>query len=198
MSAPNLCSNPFLADNGEEWGSLGPVGGVRDPAPAVPTVEDPSPHYAWRQHNTATVAGAYLPQCPVTTGHVYHFSAVSQIVEVAAAGVDRHRIEVDWYDASSGFLGHVDGTWLETYPGAEPRRVPGEFTAPPGAVRANVLARINAVRDSNSWAVRAAIYVDLTEHPDYTPEEPGWSFPPPSVPGSERLPGAPHSPSSGA
>lgn len=180
MSAPNLCTNPFLATDASGWGSLGPVAGSRlpsyspmgptpPPGESVPPAVDPGPRFAWVQHNNAAAAGAYLPRCPVVAGREYAFMAASTIHQVTAAGLNRHRVEVDWYGPSNTFLSHTDGPWAETDPFGYGNAylAVGRFTAPAGAVRANVLVRINAVRADNSWAVRAANYVDLTTYPDY-------------------------------
>lgn len=139
--------------------------------------EDPAPHYAFRLHGAGANAAAYLPQCPVTAGRRYYLSVGSVVEQVAAAGVTRHRVEVDWYGPGNAYVSHSDGPWVDTLPDVGFCHISGEFVAPAGAVRGNVLVRIQAIREDNSWAIRGTRYVDMTAHPDFVPPAPGSAHP---------------------
>ncbi|MFD1147697.1 hypothetical protein [Saccharothrix hoggarensis] len=130
----STCNNPVLNKGLDEWGSL------RGSAPVREAVADhQSARFAYVQRNNS-VAGpsAYLPQQHVKPGEQWTFA-----YDVSASQAGRARVEVDWYSTpegnNTGYLGHVDGTWTSFASGSGWTRVVGGFTAPPNAVRANVL-----------------------------------------------------------
>ncbi|HEX8632327.1 MAG TPA: glycoside hydrolase family 16 protein, partial [Catenuloplanes sp.] len=128
------CNNPVLNRSLDEWGS------IRGSAPVREAVADhQSARYAYVQpNNTVLDPSFYLPQQPVQPDERWTFG-----YDTAATRAGRARVEVDWYSTpagdNSGYLGHANGSWTSLPGGAGWTRVAADFTAPPNAVRANVL-----------------------------------------------------------
>ncbi|WP_309112076.1 glycoside hydrolase family 16 protein [Saccharothrix sp.] len=130
----STCNNPVLNKSLAEWGSL------RGAAPVREAVTDhQSARFAYAQKNNSVVnPSLYLPQQPVKAGERWTFG-----YDLGATQAGRARVEVDWYSTpegdNSGYLGHVDGAWV-SFGTTGWTRVAAQFTAPAGAVRANVLS----------------------------------------------------------
>jgi hypothetical protein len=103
----------------------------------------------------------YLPPQVVSGGEQWRFGFATTVE--AGTGSAEVRVEVDWYATptgdNSGFLGHANGPWVQVHSGATtPTRVSHPFTAPAGAVRANVLTDMRAGTPDNTWTVRDCDY----------------------------------------
>lgn len=131
------CDNPVLNRNLDGWGRISGSTPFR-----YPLTDHASATAAYVQaNNPGADPRAYLPQMPVSGGEKWTF-AVDARTDVPGNG----RIVVDWYSTpdgdNSGYLGQSAGPAVPL-PAATPAtwyRVAGDFTAPPAAVRANVLA----------------------------------------------------------
>ncbi|WP_306212342.1 glycoside hydrolase family 16 protein [Actinoplanes sp. RD1] len=86
----------------------------------------------------------YLPQKDVSPGEVWTFAMDTWVSGSASAPTVA--MQVDWYNASSGYLGHTEGAQVPVAASSAEQwtRVAGEFTAPAGAARANVTAQLTA------------------------------------------------------
>jgi hypothetical protein len=133
----------------ERWGPVRGAEPVRDGG-------------VYRQaRNGTTNPSFYLPQQVVSGGQQWRFGFDTTVQ--AGSGGARVRIEVDWYSTpggdTSGFIGHVDGPWVDVPVNAtEAAGIRQSFTAPDGAVRANVLTDMRADDPNNTWTGRNCDY----------------------------------------
>ncbi|MEU4621893.1 glycoside hydrolase family 16 protein [Actinoplanes sp. NPDC023801] len=163
------CANPVLERDLTGWGrhNTGAAGSrvavgahvVADHAYVQPAANGANPEM-------------YLPQKDVSAGEQWRF-AMDTWVSGSAATVQA-RMQVDWYNAAGGYLGHVNGTEsaVPVTTAEQWTRVAGDFTAPAGAARANVTARI-AGPAGLTWAATAC---------DYRPAGEGGQNPQPTTP----------------
>ncbi|MFI5841758.1 glycoside hydrolase family 16 protein [Catenuloplanes sp. NPDC051500] len=163
----NTCANPVVDRDITGWGRHGTgATGTRVAARAHVAAD-----HAYRQPSTNGVnPEMYLPQKNVSGGERWRF-AVDSWVSGAATSVTA-RMQVDWYDASGAYLGHANGGEVAITPNIVETwtRVAAEFTAPGGAGRANVTARL-AGPAGLTWSATAC---------DYQPVSP--ATPPPTTP----------------
>jgi hypothetical protein len=142
--APNTCPQDL-----DRWGQLRGS-------------EPDSSGGTYRQSGNGTINPSfYLPQQVVSGGQQWQF-AYDTTVE-AGSGRAQVRIEVDWYSTpggdSSSFIGHVDGPWINVPVGStNVTTIRHSFTAPEGAVRANVLTDMRAGDPDNTWTGRNCDY----------------------------------------
>lgn len=148
------CSNPVLENDLIGWGAH-----TNGAAPTrIPVRAHVVADYGYFQSRAnGANPEQYLPQKLVTAGETWTFG-MDTWVDGPAASVSA-RMQVDWYSGSGGYVGHSDGPGVTVASSAAERwtRVAGEFTAPAGAVRANVTARLEAPAGM-AWASTACDY----------------------------------------
>ncbi|GAA3924639.1 family 16 glycosylhydrolase [Actinoplanes auranticolor] len=155
----NECAKPEPAAGDKSWGANGP--GVTGARQAITDHPSATAEYSV-SHSTAVTAGMFLPQQKVLAGAVWEFSA-----EARTSAPARVRMEVDWYSATSGYLGRTNGGFLPV-PGTRAfTKVSGQFTAPATAVRANVLTKATDLPAGGSFASTACAYRPIVK-PDVT------------------------------
>jgi hypothetical protein len=147
--------------------------------------------------NGTTNPSFYLPQQDVSGGQDWRFG-FDTTVEAGSGGA-RVRIEVDWYSTpggdNSGFIGHVDGPWVGVpVNSTNATAVRHTFTAPDGAVRANVLTDMRADDPDNTWTGRNCDYRRVTGQQPTTQQ----STTATSEPGATTTTTSPPAPTSGA
>jgi hypothetical protein len=81
----------------------------------------------------------------------------------AGGGTAQVRVAVDWYATptgdNSGYLEHAAGPWVDVPLGSTgATHMSHSFTVPAGAVRANVLADLQADSPDNTWTGRNCDY----------------------------------------
>lgn len=167
----NTCANPVLDRDLTGWGRHN---SGSDPV-RVPVGSHVVADFAYSQPSSNGVnPEMYLPQKPVTPGERWTFAMDTWVN--GSVGTVRARMQVDWYNASSGYLGHTNGPEVEVTVGSTERwtRVAGEFTAPANAARANVTARL-AAPAGMTWTSTACDYrpAGSGPNPTATPPTPG-------------------------
>lgn len=137
----STCDNPVLNADLDGWGAVSGSAPFRYPlAGTAGPHADATAAYV-QANNPDPNPRAWLPQMPVRAGQQWTF-AVDTRTDVPGTG----RILVDWYSTpdgdNTGFLGQTAGVDvpLPAASAATWYRMAGDFTAPAGAVRANVLA----------------------------------------------------------
>lgn len=119
--------------------------------------------------NGVTDPGFWMPQQVVVAGQAWWFSLATEVD--ADEGAARVRVGVDWYSTpggdNSGYLGQDTGPWVDVPVGAgSPTRVGHTFTVPHDAVRANVIADLEADSPHTTWTGRDCDYRLGGEPPD--------------------------------
>lgn len=189
----NVCTSQPRADGRDGWGRLRGGELRRD-------VDSPTGRVAVHQLNETLAPSVYLPQQRVGAGERWTFGYESAVNSLAVVGTHRARVEVDWYSASGAHLGHDNGPWAEvpTDRAGGWRRVAGEFTAPPGAARANVIGELAVITARHAWALAGCDY-RRTSGGGGTPPATSTTVPPSpstSAPGTSVPPVTPQPPSS--
>ena len=140
-TAVNTCANPVLDRDLTGWG--------RHTNGATPTRIAVANHvvadFAYSQPSgNGANPEMYLPQKPVVPGAAWTFAMDTWVSGPADAVTAR--MQVDWYDTASGYLGHSNGPEVAVTASSTERwtRVEGRFVAPANAARANVTARLAA------------------------------------------------------
>jgi hypothetical protein len=153
-TAVNTCSNPVLERDLTGWGAHNNGASPTRVEVRAHVVAD---HGYFQSQANGANPEMYLPQKLVTPGETWTF-AMDTWVYGPAATVSA-RMQVDWYSASSGYLGHSNGPAVAVAGSTEERwtRVAGEFTAPANAARANVTARLEAPAGM-AWTSTACDY----------------------------------------
>lgn len=153
-AAANACSNPVLERDLTGWGAHN--NGAAPTRVAVQAHTVARYAYFQSQANGANPE-MYLPQASVTPGQTWTF-AMDTWVYGPAASVSA-RMQVDWYTASGGYLGHSNGVGVlvASSTGERWTRVASDFTVPANAARANVTARIEAPAGM-AWTSTACDY----------------------------------------
>lgn len=172
----NTCTNPVLDRDLAGWGRHGTGATPARVAVSGHVVAD----YAYSQPASNGVnPEMYLPQKDVTPGERWTF-AMDTWVHGPATAVTVH-MQVDWYTAASGYLGHTEGPGNPVSGSATERwtRVSGDFTAPANAARANVTAQLTAPAGM-TWMSTACDYRPAGSGPD--PTSSPTTTPPPSTP----------------
>jgi hypothetical protein len=146
----NECANPVLAATKDGWGAHGT--GLVGTRQAI--TDHPSAQWEFAVANsTGTTAAMYLPRQRVLPGAVWDFSLDARTLDAARA-----RMEVDWYSATDAYLGHTNGGFVDV-PGTRAfTKVSARFTAPPAAVRAQVLARATELNATSGFASTLCSY----------------------------------------
>ncbi|WP_250034101.1 glycoside hydrolase family 16 protein [Paractinoplanes maris] len=147
----NECANPVLGTDTDGWGTLS------SSLTATRRTVTGHPAAQWElavANGTATTAGIYLPQQRVLPGAIWDVAA-----DVRTPGdPSQARMEIDWYDTASTYLGHTNGGYLPIAGATGFTRISGRFTAPAGAVRANVLLRATDLAAGGLFATTACAY----------------------------------------
>jgi hypothetical protein len=162
--------------------------------------------------NDTTNPSFYMPQQEVTGGQQWRFGFDTTVSDSpdndgeSGVGSAQVRVEVDWYSTpggdNSGYLGHVDGPWVGVAVNAGATHVSHAFTAPAGAVRANVLTDMRTDDIDNTWTGQSCNYQQIVaQQPTATTAPPATSSstttttepaaPPPSTPPTTAAPPAP-------
>ena len=154
----NECANPSLDTDTSGWGTLS--------SGLVATRQAITDHASakWQfavANGTAVTAGIYLPQQRVLPGAIWDFGADVR----SPNDPSQARMEIDWYDAGSAYLGHTNGGYLPVAGTTAFTRVSGRFTAPAGAARANVLVRVTDLASGSGFGTTMCSY-----RPNPTPD----------------------------
>jgi hypothetical protein len=147
----NECGNPAFANDTAGWGTLS--GSLVATRQAI--ADHPAAKWEFAVANgTAVTAGIFLPQQRVLPGAVWDFGADVR----TPADPARARTEVDWYASDSTYLGHANGGYLPVDGTTAFTRIGGRFTAPAGAVRANVLLRATDLASASTFSTTMCTY----------------------------------------
>ena len=171
----SACTNPLLDRDTAGWGSHN--SGAAGSRVAVSAHVVAKYAYVQPSANGANPE-MYLPQKDVAAGEQWRFAMDTWASGPASAVTAR--MQVDWYNAASGYLGHTNGPEVPVAASSTEQwtRIAGDFTAPSGAARANVTARL-AAPAGMTWAATACDYrpaggtdptpTDTTAPPTTTP-----------------------------
>lgn len=153
-TAVGTCSNPVLDRDLTGWGAHNNGAPPTRVAVQAHVVAD---HGYFQSQANGANPEMYLPQKLVTPGETWTF-AMDTWVYGPAANVSA-RMQVDWYNASSGYLGHSNGVAVPVASSTEERwtRVASDFAVPVNAARANVTARLEAPAGM-AWTSTACDY----------------------------------------
>jgi len=168
-TAVSACSNPILDRDITGWGSHNTGAAGARTAATAHVVAD----YAYVQPSAnGANPEMYLPQKNVSAGEQWRFAMDTWASGAASAATVR--MQVDWYNAAGGYLGHANGPEVGVTATTAERwtRIAGDFTAPASAARANVTARL-AAPAGMTWAATAC---------DYRPAEGSETTPPTTPP----------------
>ncbi|GHH72535.1 hypothetical protein GCM10018793_09740 [Streptomyces sulfonofaciens] len=165
-AAPAEAANTCAQDTGQ-WGMLKGSQPVR----TADTYQQPN--------NRVTDPSFYLPQQVVSSGQQWRFQ-YDTTVQGGSGTTARARVDVDWYATpsgdNSGYLGHQDGSWTALPVNSTSwTTLASTFTAPRGAVRANVLTELSASSVGTTWTGRNCDYrlADGTGEPPTDPPPTG-------------------------
>jgi hypothetical protein len=148
------CANPLLERDTTGWGAH--TNGAAGSRVAVSAHVVAKYAYVQPSSNGADPE-MYLPQKDVAAGEQWRLAMDTWAYGPATAVTVR--MQVDWYGSGSAYIGHANGPEVPVTAGGTEHwtRIAGDFTAPSGATRANVTARL-AAPAGMSWAATACDY----------------------------------------
>jgi len=150
----SACANPLLERDTSGWGAH--TNGATGSRVAVSAHVVAKYAYVQPSANGADPQ-MYLPQKDVAAGEQWRFAMDTWAY--GPGGAVTARMQVDWYGSGGTYVGHANGPEVPVTAGSTEHwaRIAGDFTAPAGATRANVTARL-AAPAGMTWAATACDY----------------------------------------